>query len=123
MKQFQELPVFVQSHELTLEMYKLTQTFPSEEKYGLSSQIKRCASSVPANIVEGLHRNTKKELIVFLYNARGSAGELKYHILLAKDLSYINNQKYNVLDTKISDVIRQLNGWIKSEKVKLNIKN
>ena len=121
MRKFEELPIFKQSHNLVIKLYKFTETFPDSEKYGLTSQIRRSAVSVPANIVEGLHRNTTKELIAFMYNARGSAGELLYHLLLSKDLNYLEKEVYLELDEITQEILKQLNGRIRSEKRKLNI--
>jgi len=111
---FQQLPVWELSHKSTLEVYDLTQKFPKEEQYGLISQIRRSAASVPANIVEGLYRHTTKELIKFLYNARGSAGETKYHLLLAKDLGYISEKELLKMEEDYESIAKQINSWIKS---------
>lgn len=70
-KSVEEVPVWVKTHELTLKVYKLTAFFPKSELFGLTSQLRRSSSSVPANITEGFYRNSTKELIQFLYNARG----------------------------------------------------
>lgn len=94
---FRELPVWKLSHEMVLEIYKLTIKFPEKEEYGLTSQIRRSASSVPANIVEGIYRQSSKELSKFLYNARGSCGETIYHLLLAKDLSYLDEKEWKIV--------------------------
>ena len=89
-KNFQEVPVWQIDHGSTLKIYNAIRKFPKTETDGLSAQIKRSASSVPANIAEGFYRNTTKELIQFLYNARCSCVETIYHRVLAKDLGYIN---------------------------------
>ena len=114
-----EVPVWKKSHELTLEIYKTTETFPKSELFGLSSQIRRSASSIPANITEGFYRNSTKELLQFLYNARGSLGETLYHLLLAKDLGLIPNKLYDNLSDGYNEVGKQLNGWIRSLKTKI----
>lgn len=115
----EELPVWKKAHELTLLVYKITKRYPKYELYGLISQLRRSCSSVPANITEGFYRKTTKELIQFLYNARGSLGETIYHIRLSKDLDYINNEDYNRLVKETSEVGKQLNGLIKSLKSKI----
>src|SRR3989338_3350576 len=90
----EDLKIFKTSHNLTLDLYKLTKNFPSDEKFGLTSQIRRASSSICANLMEGAYRNNTKEYRQFAGISRGSAGELKYHLLLAKDLDYITKQEY-----------------------------
>lgn len=111
---YQQLPVWELSHKTTLEIYNLTHKFPKEEQYGLISQIRRSAASVPANIVEGLYRHTTKELMKFLYNARGSAGETKYHLLLAKELGYISEEELLTMGEAYESIATQISTWIKS---------
>ncbi len=111
---FEDLRVWQKAHELTLEIYKLTKEFPQEEKFRLTSQICRSASSIPTNIVEGRGRYHKKEFKQFLYISRGSLEETKYHLILAKDLGYIRIDKYNKLMELSIEVGRMLNGLIKS---------
>lgn len=111
-----EIPVFKLSHELTLLVYKETRKFPRIEFYGVVSQLQRAVSSIPANIVEGFYRKSKKELIQFLIISRGSCGEVRYFLLLSRDLGYINQIKYSELDSLAENVHKQLNGWIKSLK-------
>ena len=120
---FEELPVFRQTHNLTLTIYKITASFPKSEIYGLTSQIRRSASSVAANIVEGLHRSSKKELIQFLYQAKASCAETIYHLILAKDLKYIKTVSYGELRKTADEIIKQLNGWIRSEKKRVKLLN
>ena len=117
---FRELHVWIIAHEAALDIYKLSGSFPKDEDYGLKSQIRRSASSVPANIVEGIYRHTQKELAKFLYNSRGSAGETIYHLLLARDLGYINEEQWKFSTDKYEDVAKQLNGWLRSILSKLN---
>ena len=118
-KSFKEIPVWKLSHKLTLEVYDLTKRFPKDEIYGLTSQLRRSSSSISANIVEGFYRNTTKELLSFLYNSRGSCGETIYHLMLAYDLGYIDENKFDDLIKEYEDVIRQLSGWIRSLKTKI----
>lgn len=119
-KTVEEVPVWQKAHELALKVYKITKNFPGSETYGLTSQLRRSASSIPANITEGFYRNSTKELLQFLYNARGSLGESSYHIRLSKDLNYIKEQESSLLKEYCDNVGKQLNGWIKSLKTKLN---
>ncbi len=115
---FEDLRIWQVSHKLTLDIYKLTRVFPKDELYGLISQLRRAASSVPANIVEGFYRNTTKELILFLFNARGSGGEVICFLVLAKDLGYINNKQYIKLREEYENLIRSINALISSLKKK-----
>ncbi|WP_299017540.1 four helix bundle protein [uncultured Polaribacter sp.] len=85
------LQVWKLAHQLTLDVYQVSSNFPSSEKYGLISQVRRSASSVPTNIIEGQGREYKKEFIQFLYIAKGSLEEANYQLFLAKDLRYITN--------------------------------
>ncbi|MGA9994068.1 MAG: four helix bundle protein, partial [Pyrinomonadaceae bacterium] len=89
MRDFREFKVWVKSHDLTLEVYKVTAAFPKEELYGLTSQIRRASASIPANIAEGCGRSGNPELCRFLQISMGSASELEYHLLLAHDLKFL----------------------------------
>ena len=111
---FEDLKVWQISHELTLEVYRITKTFPKDELYGLVAQLRKAASSVPANIVEGYYRHTTKELIKFLYNARGSAGEVAYFLILSKDLEYIANKEYIELRKRYDALLRSISAIINS---------
>jgi len=115
-KSFEDIIVWQKAHRLTLKIYKLTSIFPRSETFGLISQLKRSSSSIAANIVEGFYRNTTKELLSFLYNARGSLGETLYHLKLASDLNYINKKEYDELKSEIEIISKQLNAWIRSLK-------
>jgi four helix bundle protein len=90
MKDFRKLKVWEKAHEMVLRSYRLTQTFPKHELFGMASQIRRCSASIPANIAEGCGRLGNSELHRFLQIACGSASELEYHLLLARDLDYIS---------------------------------
>lgn len=94
---YRDLNFFKKSHELTLEIYLITENFPKNESYGLVSQLKRASSSIPSNIAEGSVRSTKKDYRHFLYNALGSAKEVEYQLLLAKDLNYMSIEIYTRL--------------------------
>ncbi|HEX5848085.1 MAG TPA: four helix bundle protein [Rubrobacter sp.] len=100
MKDFHELKVWEKGHELTLAAYKATARFPVEERYGLTSQIRRASASVPANIAEGCGRGGDTELARFLQIAAGSAGELEYHLLLANQLDMLNSPEQNISQGK-----------------------
>ncbi len=115
---FENLHVFKKSHALTLELYKLTMDFPSEEKFGLTSQIRRASSSICANLMEGSHRNTQGELGRFAGISRGSVGELKYHLLLAKDLKYVSENNYETYLRDLDGISKMLYGLIESTRNK-----
>jgi four helix bundle protein len=89
LRNFRELKVWEKSHRLTLEVYQATTGFPREEMYGLTSQIRRASASIPANIAEGRGRSGVAELARFLHIATGSASELDYHLMLARDLGFL----------------------------------
>jgi four helix bundle protein len=108
MKDFRELKVWVKAHALTLACYQLTKDFPKHELFGLASQIRRCASSVPANIAEGCGRIGNAELHRFLQIACGSTNELEYHLLLAKDLEYIADRDHDFIQQHVLEVKRML---------------
>ncbi|WP_408955673.1 four helix bundle protein [Natroniella sp. ANB-PHB2] len=114
MSNAENLVVFKKAHKLTIDMYKMTKSFPSEEKFGLVSQIKRASSSINANLMEGSHRKTDKEYRQFAVIARGSIGELKYHLLLAKDLGYISKKKYFDFRDRINEISKMLTGLMKA---------
>lgn len=109
-----ELEVWKKAHESALEIYKATSSFPKTETYAIVDQLRRAAYSVPANIVEGQSRNTTKEYMQFLYNARGSVEEVRYFLLLSKDLGYLKNGAYEVLESRYEIVSKLLNGLLKS---------
>lgn len=102
MRDFRELEIWKSSHELVLRVYKKTTEFPDEEKYGLTNQLRRSSTSIPSNIAEGCGRNTNKELIHFCHIALGSAYEIDYQLLLAKDLTFIKKEDYEVLFEKLT---------------------
>jgi four helix bundle protein len=93
----EDLDVFRRSHQLALNIYKICQALPADEKYGLASQMKRAAVSICANLMKGSYRLNRGEYRQFVGIARGSAGEVKYHLMLAKDLGYISGNDYSKL--------------------------
>ncbi len=116
---YSELNVFKLSHQFVLDIYAITNTFPHEEKYRLVDQLIRASYSIPSNIAEGNSKNTTKDYMNFLYIARGSANEIKYFLLLAKDLHYLNPTDYQQLNDKITSIIKMLNALISSLKKKV----
>jgi len=114
LKNYRELIVWQKSYQLCLEIYRITRSFPKEEKYGLISQIRRAAVSVPSNIAEGYGRKTTPDYVRSLYVAYGSNCELETQILLSKDLGYINNEEAKKIQENIGEVERMLKALIKS---------
>jgi len=108
MKNVEDLDVFKLSHRLVLEIYEITKTFPQHEKFGLISQMRRSAYSIPMNLLEGSHRLSTKEYRQFVGIAKGSAGEMKYQLLLARDLKYMSNERYVDLIEKYERVSQML---------------
>ena len=112
MSSFDTLIVWKKSHELTLKIYEITKTFPKEEIFGLTNQIRRCAVSVPSNIAEGCGRNTSKETIHFLFIARGSIYELETQLYLSLDQNYIEKEEFENILSQIMLCKKLLNGFI-----------
>lgn len=108
MKDFRNLQVWQKAHALTLKVYKATDVFPSNEKYGLTSQLRRAVASVPTNIAEGCGKNTDPDFARFLQMAMGSACEVEYHLLLAHDLEYLADSQYAALNNSIVEIKRML---------------
>lgn len=104
MRDFRKYQVWQQSHDLTLAIYKVTSSFPKEELYTLTSQIRRASLSVPTNISEGCGRNSDKEFNQFLNIALGSATETEYLLILAKDVKYIPEEIFNSLEKEINTI-------------------
>lgn len=113
MKDFRDLKVWVKAHELTLKTYRITASFPKEERFGLISQIRRCCVSIPANIAEGCGRRGNGEFHRFLQTSSGSASELEYHFLLTKDLGFVDSVEYEDCQRRVVEVKRMLAGLIK----------
>jgi four helix bundle protein len=114
LKNYKELKVWQKAYELCLNIYRITKNFPKEERYGLTSQIRRAAVSVPSNIAEGYGRKTTSEYIQPLYIAYGSNCELETQILLSGDSGYVNGKNFEDLRKGVGDVERMLKGLIKS---------
>ena len=112
MEDFKDLRVWAKAHELTLLIYGRTRTFPKEEAYGLTSQIRRAASSVGANIAEGRGRRSDGEMKRFLQIARGSASELECHLILAKDLGFLTADEFIDLEARTLEVQRMLAAFV-----------
>ena len=114
LKNYKELKVWQKSYQLCLEMYKVTKTFPKNEGFGLTSQMRRATRSIPSNIAEGYGRKTTPEYLRFLYIAYGSTCELETQMLLSGDLGYLNKENLSELQRDIGEVERMLKALIKS---------
>ena len=108
MQDFKNLKVWHKAHHLTLEIYRETHEFPKEEKFGLTSQLRRAASSIGANLAEGCGRISARDKARFFTIAMGSASEVQYHLLLAKDLNFLNESLYQELEKQINEVKKML---------------
>lgn len=116
MRDFRELKVWQVAHTLTLKIYKATLKFPQEERYGLTSQLRRAAVSVGANIAEGSGRHTDPSMRQFLIIAHGSAAEIQYLLIVANDLGYLPQSVKDKIDGQYTDLRRMLNGFIRQLK-------
>jgi four helix bundle protein len=114
LKNYKDLKVRQKSYELCLKIYQITAKFPNEERYGLTSQIRRCAVSIPSNIAEGYGRKTTLDYIRMLYISYGSVCELETQILLAGDLGFIDKGELDTAKKDIAEIERMLKALIKS---------
>jgi len=113
MQDFRKLNVWRKSHQLTLAVYKASKCFPADERYGLTSQARRSAASIPANIAEGCGRSASGDFARFLEIASGSASELEYHLLLAHDLDHLDAAVHERLSTDVKEVKQMLSSLTK----------
>ena len=116
MKAFRELKVWQKAHQLTLDIYRVTMTFPREEMYGLTGQLRRSSASIPANLAEGCGRSGDAEFARYCSIAMGSASEVEYHLILAKDLKLIKPADYEDLAQNAVEVKRMLTALIQKLK-------
>ncbi|MEK7170776.1 MAG: four helix bundle protein [Patescibacteria group bacterium] len=117
---FTDLLVWQKGHELAIEVYKTTRKFPREELYGLTSQMRRAAVSITSNIAEGFGRIGYREKLQFYYISHGSLIELKNQLLIARDIDYLTNENFDILDTQVIQVHRLLRGLLKKTSEILN---
>jgi len=115
---FTKLNIWQKAHELTKRVYLITQKFPANETYGITSQLRRASSSVPANIVEGYSRKGTKEFINFLSQARGSLCETQYFLILSKDLGYISENIFNKMLDESETIAKMINSFINTLRLK-----
>jgi len=108
MRNYKDLVVWEKAHRLTLAVYKITQVFPKEERFGLTSQVRRVSASIAANLAEGCGRRSDGEMARFVQIAMGSGAELSYHFLLANDLGFMKAAEYESLSADLGEVMRML---------------
>ncbi len=118
MRPHQKLEAWSRSVDLVVEIYKATENFPKEEKYGLSSQIRRAAVSIPTNIAEGAGRQYEKEFVRFISNAQGSASELETELIIARRLGYLSETLFAELMTYLERIGRLITGLSRSIRLK-----
>ena len=116
MRDFHKLRVWEKSHKIALEIYKITRSFPKEEVYGLTSQMRRAAVSIPTNIAEGCGRGSNPDLLRFLHISMGSASELEYLLQLSNDLKYLDQNNFDRLNEDVTNSRRMLNSFIQTIK-------
>jgi len=112
---FQDIVAWQKSHQLVLMVYKLTEKYPKHEIFGLTSQSRRCGVSIPSNIAEGFRRKSVNDCLRFYNISQGSLEELRYQMILAKDLGYITPAEYEKFSMQAEETSKVLNGWIKSQ--------
>jgi len=117
-KNFTDLNAWKEGHKLVIDVYIETKSFPREELFGLVSQMRRCAVSITSNIAEGFSRFSPKEKIQFYYIAQGSVTELQNHLLIARDIGYLNTETFHKLEDQTIVVHKLINGLIKSARGK-----
>jgi len=114
MQDFRNLKVWGKGHELTLLVYRLSKSFPKEELFCPTQQLRRSSSSIPTNIAEGCGRGSNADFARFLWIANGSAKEVDYQLILARDLGYLNESDYQVARNLVIEVMRMLSGLIQT---------
>jgi len=122
MQEFKNLIVWKESHSIALCIYKITDKFPRKELFGITSQIRRAATSVSANISEGCGRNSQKDFIRFLNMAMGSANETEYLLILSKDLNYLEEESFENISNSIKTLKKQISNLINAIKKTINHK-
>ncbi len=118
MRNYRDLMVWQKAHQPASSVYRVTRSFPADERFGLTSQMPRSATSIGANLAEGCGRRSDAEMARFIQIAIGSGAELSYHCLLARDLMFLQGEDYESLDEQISKVMRMLSSL--SGKVKVS---
>ena len=114
MRDYRKIQAWSRAHQFVLAVYKLTESFPPKEQYGLISQLRRAVLSVPTNISEGCGRSTETEFSRFIDIAHGSASEVDYLLLVSHDLGYIEKQTYQGLYKELTEIRKMLTGLVKA---------
>jgi four helix bundle protein len=114
MRNYRDLQVWKKAHDLTLELYRVSQRFPREEMYGITGQLRRAAVSIGANLAEGCGRRTSTELARFVRIALGSASELDYHLLLCRDLGFMSPEEFASASGGLTEVRKMLTSFLNS---------
>ena len=118
MQNYKELKVWQKSHAFTLKVYEITKSFPKDELYSLTNQLRRAASSVPANFAEGCGKNSNNELAHFLNISLGSSNETEYFLILSKDLKYLSENNFIELEDNINEIKAMLISLINKVRTK-----
>jgi len=121
MRNYEDLQVWRKAHDLTLEIYKNTRSFPIDERFGLTSQIRRSCSSIGANLAEGCGRRSDAEMARFVQIAMGSGAELSYHLRLARDLDLLSKASFDSLRSNLSEIMRMLSSLSQKLKPRLEV--
>jgi four helix bundle protein len=122
MRNYRDLQVWSKAHNLTLELYRVSRGFPREEIYGVTSQLRRAAASIGANLAEGCGRRTSSELARFVRIAMGSAGELDYHLLLSRDLGFMKDDEFKRTATDLTEVRKMLTSFLSSVEKQIELR-
>jgi four helix bundle protein len=123
MRNYRDLQVWGKAHNLTLELYKVSRGFPREEIYGITSQLRRAAASIGANLAEGCGRRTSSELARFVKIAMGSASELDYHLLLCRDLGFMSGDDFTSSAAQLTEVRKMLTSFLSSVEDQIDLRS
>ena len=123
MRNYRDLQVWGKAHNLALELYRVSRGFPREEIYGLTSQLRRAAVSIGANLAEGCGRRTSSELARFVRIAMGSASELDYHLLLCRDLGFMSSDDFNNRAAQLTEVRKMLTSFLSSVEEQIDLRS
>jgi four helix bundle protein len=123
MRNYRDLQTWNKAHNLTLELYKLSRQFPKDEIYGLTSQLRRAASSIGANLAEGCGRQSNPEFARFVRISMGSASELDYHLLLSRDLGFLENTAYDHVSKSLTEVRKMLASLLSTVEIETKMKS
>jgi four helix bundle protein len=123
MRNYRDLQVWKKTHDLTLELYRVSQRFPREEIYGITGQMRRAAVSIGANLAEGCGRRTSAELARFVRIAMGSASELDYHLLLSRDLGFMTDDDFASVSATLTEVRKMLTSFLQSVEEQIEIRS